>query len=231
MLHSYDAKTIIGEKKIALLASIAGLTALALDIFYGMAKGIRETANQTINATSNSAALKGAANVQRGAIKFASGCLGATTGVLSAVLDFNKYDEQTNKVGGGNRALQYIYLTRGIISALGSVFLSFLATITYLEPVLNYLKHKGRSPLLTKLGERTLIKVLIKDAVRAALLRVVAWAGSLVLILTILEVAVYIYMEFTKLESWCKSSTFRKDKSKKLMSEKQETEGYQNLFI
>ncbi len=231
LFNSYDMEAIASEKKIALLASITGLTALALDIFYGMAKALRETATQTINKSVNSAAIKGAANIQRGAIKFASGCLGATTGVLSAVMDFQNFNKQLDKSGGSALTLAIIYLSRGVTSAFGSVFLSLWATITYLEPVLKYVQHKKCSPLLMNLGERAIIKKLATDTARAALLRVVAWAGGIGLVLTVLEVAIYIYIEFHKLETWCKTSTFRKNKNEKIMSEKDEAEGYQALFV
>ena len=50
------------------------------------------------------------------------------------------------------------------------------------------------------------------------------------LILTIIEVIFFIYIEATKLKRWCKHSNFRLDKSNDLMPEKQEAEDYQALF-
>ncbi|MEG0650683.1 MAG: T6SS effector BTH_I2691 family protein, partial [Acinetobacter sp.] len=219
------------QDQAALLASITALTALSLDIFYGLAKGIRETANQSLYTTANSAAIKGAANIQRGAIKFAAGSLGAIAGGISAVLDINKGFNQVDKVGSENQYLKYLYFTRGAVTFIGSTIMGVLATLTYLEPVLNYIKDTKSSPLISRLGKTVIIKALTKDVARAGMLRIIGWAAGIGLLLTLVEVGVFIYMEFSKLQRWCEHSIFRKNKNNKLMSEKQEVEDYQGLFI
>ena len=74
------------------------------------------------------------------------------------------------------------------------------------------------------------VKKLTREIVRNALLRWIAWASGIGLILTVVEVAFLIYMEATKLQRWCQNSTFRALKTNQLMSEQQEIEDFQTLF-
>lgn len=214
------------EQIAALTASISALASFGLDIFYGMAKGIRETANQSMHVTVNSGAIKGSANIQRGALKFAAGSFSAIAGSLFCILDAVKMTKEYSKVN----SLWVLYGLRSLTSLL-STLLGILTTLTYISPVVNYVKRIGASPIIERIGLKLIVTNLTEEAVRAALLRWTAWASGIGLVLTLVEVTILIYMDFTKLERWCEHSTFRRLKTNKLMSEKQEAEDYQNLFV
>lgn len=95
---------------------------------------------------------------------------------------------------------------------------------------MKYLKQVGASPIIQRIGGRLIAAKLTEEAVRIALLRGVAWASGVGLVLTVIEVTFFIYMEATKLRRWCEYSTFRTLKTNQLMSEKQEEEDFQTLF-
>ena len=227
MLHSgkYTDKVQIA----ALVASISSLLAFGLDIFYGLAKGVREVANHSTYSATGAAATKGAANIQRAGIKLVAGSLSAFAGSITCGLDLVKGFEEKNKVGTMHDSLMKLYFLRSLSGGLSAV-LGLFAAITYIEPLMKYLKRVGGSPAIQRWGTRFIITNLTEEAVRVLLLRSVAWASGIGLVLTVVEVAIFVYMEFTKLERWCENSTFRKVKSNKLMSEKQEAEDYQALF-
>lgn len=212
----------------ALVASVSALMAFALDIFYGLAKGVREVATQTSYGGAGAAATRGAANIQRAGIKWAAGSLSAIAGGITAYIDFLKFSDLENKVSipSGLRAL---YFTRGVAGVLSTGF-GILAALTYIAPLMKYLKQAGASPIIQRIGGRLIATKLTEEAVRIALLRGVAWAGGVGLILTVIEVTFFIYMEATKLRRWCEYSTFRTLKTNQLMSEKQEEEDFQTLF-
>ncbi|WP_089603965.1 T6SS effector BTH_I2691 family protein [Acinetobacter piscicola] len=221
----------------ALVASVSGLLAFGLDIFYGLAKGAREVASQSVYSGAGAAATKGAANIQRAGIKWAAGSLSAFSGSITCGLDFIKGQKYGTQVGDINRSLKYLYYVRGLTGVVSTV-LGICAALTYIGPLMNYLKEVGGSPAIQRLGARlfgsTAMVVLNKatrEIVRNGLLRGIAWASGIGLVLTLGEVAILIYMDFTKLERWCKHSTFRTLKTNKLMPEQQEIEDYQALFV
>lgn len=220
----------------ALVASVSALMAFALDIFYGLAKGVREVASQTSYGGAGAAATRGAANIQRAGIKWAAGSLSAFAGGITAWLDYKKFEslEEKNEVSKG---LIVLYATRSLTGVV-NVFLGVLVALTYIGPLMEYLKRVGGSPLIQKIGAKVFgetiakysVKKLTQEIVRNALLRVIAWASGIGLILTLAEVSFLIYREATKLQRWCQYSTFRSLKTNQLMSEKQEEEDFQTLF-
>lgn len=216
----------------ALVASVSALMAFGLDIFYGLAKGAREVANQTSYGGAGAAATRGAANIQRAGIKWAAGGLSSFAGAITAILDFKKASTEYTKTD----SLWGLYLSRGVTGLLSSA-LGGLAALTYIGPLMSYLKNVGASPAIQRLGAKffgasamLVFKNTTREVVRNALLRGIAWASGVGLILTIIEFSILIYMESTKLKRWCDHSTFRKIKTNKLMSENQEAEDYQALF-
>lgn len=218
------------EQVAALVASVSGLFAFGLDIFYGLAKGVREVAAQSSYTAAGAASTRGAANIQRGAIKFAAVGFSTVAGCITAWLDFSKSFEFNSKVGEVNKSLSTIYFTRGLSGSVGA-FLGIFAALTYLDPVVNYVSRIGKSPAITRMVSNRLVKKLTKDFLRVLLLRGIAWASGIGLILTAMEVSYLIYIELTKLQDWCEYCTFRKNKSKKIMSEKQEVEDFQQLLV
>lgn len=220
----------------ALVASVSALMAFGLDIFYGLAKGVREIATQTSYGGAGAAATRGAANIQRAGIKWAAGSLSAISGGITAYIDFLKFSDLENKVSipSGLRAL---YFARGVAGVLSTGF-GILAALTYIGPLMNYLARVGGSPAIQRLGAKVFgetiarysVKKLTREIVRNVLLRGIAWASGVGLVLTVIEVTFFIYMEATKLRRWCEYSTFRALKTNKLMSEKQEEEDFQTLF-
>ncbi|MCF0265355.1 hypothetical protein KW868_12930 [Acinetobacter guillouiae] len=220
----------------ALVASVSALMAFGLDIFYGLAKGVREIATQTSYGGAGAAATRGAANIQRAGIKWAAGSLSAIAGGITAYIDFLKFSDLENKVSipSGLRAL---YFARGVAGVLSTGF-GILAALTYIGPLMNYLARVGGSPAIQRLGAKVFgetiarysVKKLTREIVRNVLLRGIAWASGVGLVLTVIEVTFFIYMEATKLRRWCEYSTFRALKTNKLMSEKQEEEDFQTLF-
>ncbi|ELW86086.1 MULTISPECIES: T6SS effector BTH_I2691 family protein [Acinetobacter] len=220
----------------ALVASVSALMAFALDIFYGLAKGVREVATQTSYGGAGAAATRGAANIQRAGIKWAAGSLSAFAGGITAWLDYKKFEslEEKNEVSKG---LIVLYATRSLTGVV-NVFLGVLVALTYIGPLMEYLKRVGGSPLIQKIGAKVFgetiakysVKKLTQEIVRNALLRVIAWASGIGLILTLAEVSFLIYREATKLQRWCQYSTFRSLKTNQLMSEQQEIEDFQTLF-
>ncbi len=83
----------------ALVASVSALMAFALDIFYGLAKGVREVATQTSYAGAGAAATRGAANIQRAGIKWAAGSLSTIAGTITCALDLVKgFEEKIKQV-------------------------------------------------------------------------------------------------------------------------------------
>ncbi|WP_367880921.1 T6SS effector BTH_I2691 family protein [Acinetobacter bereziniae] len=212
----------------ALVASVSALMAFALDIFYGLAKGVREVATQTSYGGAGAAATRGAANIQRAGIKWAAGSLSAFAGGITAWLDYKKF-ENLNEKEGIPRSLMIMYSARTVTGVLSAGF-GILAALTYIAPLMNYLKKIGKSPVIQRLGGRLIATKLTEEAARIALLRGVAWASGVGLILTVIEVTFFIYMEATKLRRWCEYSTFRTLKTNQLMSEKQEEEDFQTLF-
>lgn len=208
-----------------LVASVSALMAFALDIFYGLAKGAREVATQTSYAGAGAAATRGAANIQRAGIKWAAGSLSAIAGSISATLDTIKAIDQFNKIG----SLWVLYSCRAATGFIATVF-GLFAALTYIAPLMKYLKQVGASPIVQRIGGRLIATKLTEEAVRIALLRGVAWASGVGLVLTVIEVTFFIYMEATKLRRWCEYSTFRTLKTNQLMSEKQEEEDFQTLF-
>lgn len=220
----------------ALVASVSALIAFGLDIFYGLAKGVREVATQTSYTGAGAAATRGAANIQRAAIKWVAGSLSSLAGSITCVLDLLKAFDETNKVGEGHNTLMKLYYLRSLSGGIASV-LGLFAALTYIGPLMNYLKEVGGSPAIQRLGARffgsTAMAVFNKatrEIVRNGLLRGIAWASGIGLILTVVEVAILFYMDWTKLRRWCEHSTFRLDKSKSMMPDKQEAEDYQALF-
>lgn len=226
MLNSGKYKD--GVQIAAIVASVSALMAFGLDIFYGLAKGAREAATQTSYAGAGAAATRGAANIQRAGIKWAAGSLSAFAGGITAWLDYKKAMSLSEKVGVPT-SLIVMYSVRSASGIVG-FFLGIFAALTYIGPLMNYLKRVGASPFIQKFGTRLILTNLTEEAIRVFLLRGVAWVSGIGLILTVVEVSILIYMEWNKLERWCEHSTFRKDKSNKLMHEKQEAEDYQALF-
>jgi len=212
----------------ALVASVSALMAFGLDIFYGLAKGAREVATQTSYAGAGAAATRGAANIQRAGIKWAAGSLSTIAGAITAWLDYKKALGLGDKEGVPN-SLIVLYSVRSFFGGLAA-FLGICATLTYISPLIKYLKRVGGSQIIQRLGGRLITIKLTEEALRIALLRGVAWASGVGLILTVVEVAFLIYMESTKLRRWCQYSTFRTLKTNQLMSEKQEEEDFQTLF-
>ena len=195
----------------ALVASVSALMAFALDIFYGLAKGVREVATQTSYGGAG-----------------AAGSLSTIAGGITAWLDYKKF-ENLNEKEGIPRSLMIMYSARTVTGVLSAGF-GILAALTYIAPLMNYLKKIGKSPVIQRLGGRLIATKLTEEAARIALLRGVAWASGVGLILTVIEVTFFIYMEATKLRRWCEYSTFRTLKTNQLMSEKQEEEDFQTLF-
>jgi hypothetical protein len=214
----------------ALVASVSALMAFALDIFYGLAKGVREVATQTSYGGAGAAATRGAANIQRAGIKWAAGSLSTVAGSITCVLDLFKAQNYETKVDSVNKSLMFLYYTRGLVGAGGAVF-GLLATLTYISPLINYLKKVGESPVIQRIGGRLIATKFTEEALRVALLRGVAWASGIGLVLTVIEITIFIYMEATKLRRWCQYSTFRALKTNQPMSEKQEIEDFQTLFV
>ncbi len=214
----------------ALVASVSALMAFALDIFYGLAKGVREVATQTSYGGAGAAATRGAANIQRAGIKWAAGSLSTVAGSITCVLDLFKAQNYETKVDSVNKSLMFLYYTRGLVGAGGAVF-GLLATLTYISPLINYLKKVGESPVIQRIGGRLIATKFTEEALRVALLRGVAWASGIGLVLTVIEITIFIYMEATKLHRWCQYSTFRALKTNQPMSEKQEIEDFQTLFV
>lgn len=214
----------------ALVASVSALMAFALDIFYGLAKGVREVASQTSYGGAGAAATRGAANIQRAGIKWAAGSLSTIAGSITCVLDLFKAQNYETKVDSVNKSLMFLYYTRGLVGAGGAVF-GLLATLTYISPLINYLKKVGESPVIQRIGGRLIATKFTEEALRVALLRGVAWASGIGLVLTVIEITIFIYMEATKLRRWCQYSTFRALKTNQPMSEKQEIEDFQTLFV
>ncbi|WP_336950973.1 hypothetical protein [Acinetobacter sp. AS167] len=220
----------------ALVASVSALMAFGLDIFYGLAKGAREVATQTSYAGAGAAATRGAANIQRAGIKWAAGSLSTIAGGITAWLDYNKVENLTGKEGIPT-SLIILYSAR-VVTGAAAALLGLCATLTYIGPLMTYLNRVGGSPLIQKMGAKVFgetmakysVKKLTREIVRNALLRWIAWASGIGLILTLVEVAFLIYMEATKLQRWCQYSTFRALKTNKLMSEQQEVEDFQTLF-
>ncbi|WP_296283268.1 hypothetical protein [uncultured Acinetobacter sp.] len=217
----------------ALVASVSGLLAFGLDVFYGLAKGAREVASQSAYSGAGAAA----ANIQRAGIKWAAGSLSAFSGSITCGLDFMKGQKYGTQAGDINHSLKYLYYVRGLTGVVSTV-LGIYAALTYIGPLMNYLKEVGGSPAIQRLGARlfgsTAMVVLNKatrEIVRNGLLRGIAWSSGVGLVLTIIEVSIFIYMDLTKLERWCEHSTFRKAKSNKLMPEQQEAQDYQALFV
>jgi len=226
MLESGKYKT--KEQIAALVACISGLFAFALDIYYGLAKGVREVATHSTYTAAGAAATRGAANIQRGAIKFIAAGFSTVAGSITAWFDFNKYNESKNLVSSP-KGLSALYFIRGVTSSLGSLLLVF-TTLTYLDPVINYVNRISKNSVITRIVGTELAKKLTKDFFRMWLLRAIAWASGIGLVLTIAEVGYLIYLELTKLEDWCKYCTFRKDKNNQLMTEQQEIEDFQQLL-
>lgn len=220
----------------ALVASISALMAFGLDVFYGLAKGAREVANQSAYAGAGAAATRGAANIQRAGIKWVAGSLSALAGGITAWLDYQKVKSLIGKEGVPI-SLIVLYSVRTASGAVG-VFLGICAALTYIGPLMTYLQRVRVSPFIQRMGATVFgkatfqysIKKMTREIVRNVLLRGISWVSGIGLILTIAEVAILIYMDSTKLRRWCEHSTFRKDNSKKLMPEKQEAEDYQALF-
>ena len=220
----------------ALVASVSALMAFGLDIFYGLAKGAREMATQTSYVGAGAAATRGAANIQRAAIKWVAGSLSTFAGSITSVLDLVKGFEEKNKIGTIHRSLMTLYFLRSLSGGIAAA-LGLFAALTYIGPLVNYLKEVGASPAIQRLGGRlfgsTAMAVFNKatrEVVRNGLLRGIAWASGVGLILTLIEVTIFIYMESTKLRRWCQYSTFRTLKTNQLMPEKQEIEDFQALF-
>lgn len=220
----------------ALVASVSALMAFALDIFYGLAKGVREVATQTSYGGAGAAATRGAANIQRAGIKWAAGSLSAFAGGITAWLDYQKVKVLRERADLSN-TLILLYSSRSVSAGFGAFF-GMCAALTYIGPLIDYLAHVGGSPTIQRLGAKVFgetmakysVKKLTRELVRNALLRWVAWASGIGLILTLVEAAFLIYREATKLQRWCQYSTFRALKTNQLMSEKQEDEDFQILF-
>ncbi|WP_332605332.1 T6SS effector BTH_I2691 family protein [Acinetobacter sp. ESBL14] len=234
MLSSGKYKT--GEQIAALTASVAALMAFALDIFYGLGKGVREVATQTTYSGAGAAATRAAANIQRAAIKWVAGSLSAVAGSISAWLDFQKFTNLGSKVGTLN-SLKVLYFARGVSGAFATI-LGLFAALTYIGPLMDYLKRVGGSPAIQRLGgylfgQKALLifKNFTREAVRNVLLRGIAWASGIGLVLTLAEIGLLVYMEATKLQRWCEHSVFRQNKGNQLMSETQELEDYYKIFV
>lgn len=220
----------------ALVASVSALMAFGLDIFYGLAKGAREVATQTSYAGAGAAATRGAANIQRAGIKWAAGSLSTIAGGITAWLDYQKVKILRERADLSN-SLIILYSSRSVSAGFGAFF-GMCAALTYIGPLMDYLKRVGASPLIQKMGAKVFgetmakysVKKLTREIVRNVLLRGIAWASGVGLVLTVIEVTFFIYMEATKLRRWCQYSTFRTLKTNQLMSEKQEEEDFQTLF-
>ena len=212
----------------ALVASVSALMAFGLDIFYGLAKGAREVATQTSYGGAGAAATRGAANIQRAGIKWVAGSLSTFAGSITAWLDYKKV-ENLNGKEGIPISLIIMYSARAVTGVFSAGF-GILAALTYISPLVKYLKQVGASPMIQRLGGRLIATKLTEEALRIALLRGVAWASGIGLVLTVMEVTFFIYMEATKLRRWCQYSTFRTLKTNQLMSDKQEVEDFQTLF-
>lgn len=212
---------------VALISSVTSLIAFTIDIFYGLAKGVRETAGQGGYSAAGQGATREAANIKRAGLKWAGGSLSAATGFMGCWIDSQYYKSFAKEKGGVSQTLSTLYLVRALAS-FTSGFLGLAATLTYIEPLVNYLQRVGKTPMLQRIGAH----IATKEAMRVALLRYVALSSGVGMILTILiELGLMVYTELTKLKKWCETSTFRKLKSNELMSEQVESEKYQALFM
>ncbi len=87
----------------------------------------------------------------------------------------------------------FLYYIRGLVG-LRTVF-GLLATLTYISPLINYLKKVGESPVIQRIGGRLIATKFTEEALRIALL---PWCGMgkwYRISLTVIEITIFIYME------------------------------------
>ncbi|WP_306293398.1 T6SS effector BTH_I2691 family protein [Chromobacterium haemolyticum] len=179
-----------------LVAASLGLGAVMLELTGGVC--------EKIGASRNPALISGS-KVGVGALKLASGGLGAVAGIIGAFVDFDNYGDVKEK----NRKLAAVYFLRGIVSTSGAIVgvgIALGASGPFLEWLLKRATSNfGRALLQGALtasefvaGERIALLLL-----RGARLFTVAGIG--------LTVAIWLFSD-NALESWCDKSCLRKDR-------------------
>jgi hypothetical protein len=191
------AGELTARERMEICGSILALSSMSFDLMYAAAKSIRELSAFGSKVTPN---LNLAADITRGGFKLAAGILSTAAGAISVVLDLQSaYGEGQKKTK--DWFLVGLYTVRIGVGGLNAV-IGFIAAFSYAGPMLRYL------------GKET----LARSAERVALVRTmwlirVARFNMIGLGLTAVEFGYTWIIKDDELEVWCKTSTFRKDKT------------------
>lgn len=203
--HFQDDPRAIAE----IIGSATSLASISIDIVYSVTKSIRE-----IGPYDGMVGINKGADLMRGGMKLASGVLSTFAGVISMGLDIGSIVKEAGK-RDSNPVLIAIYTSRAVSSGFGVVF-GAIAALSYGGPVFARLAQSGlatRSVWLLRVaaGARDVAKGY--EAARTLWLIRVARVNLIGLTITAGEIGYRCFFMDDDLESWCKASTFRKDKS------------------
>lgn len=187
-------------------ASACSLGSILLDMMYAYTKSVRELPQYM--------AIKGVkdgADIVRGGFKMLGGLLAATSGTITAYLDWNAMEKEKDPI-------QKAILTARYRSGIASSAAGLLAAYSYSGPLLEHLaSKKGRSSVLKYLFNSA-SKGAFALSKRVWLLRTVAWLGWVGVAITVGDIA-YAgyrwYMDITALQRWFGRCVFRRNKSNK----------------
>jgi len=202
--------------------SITSLGSMLCDTLYASAKSLREIRAFAKNVAPN---MHLAADVLRGGLKITAGTLSTAAGVVSVMLDLQSVLSESTKENR-NYLLMSIYSLKIGVGATNAA-LGFIAAFSYTGPMLKYL---GKEALAKSAERVALVRTLW--LIRVARFN---WIG---LGLTAVELGYTCYIKDDELEVWCKTSTFRKDKTTKgifaktpYLDAKRELEALEKAFL
>ncbi|MBB5020566.1 hypothetical protein HNQ59_003887 [Chitinivorax tropicus] len=186
------------------LGGVLALGSALMDMTYACVKSVRELPQYNVINGIN----KGA-DIVRGGFKLAAGMFGLGAGIVSGVLDWNKFNLEKDT------SQKVILLIRLVANGL-STFSSTIAAYSYSAPYFEY--------QVARQGQRTatkrILSILAKGAdalsKRVLLLRFVAWLGWVGVIITVADLsysAYRWYIDSQSLEKWFGNCLFRKDQS------------------
>lgn len=179
-----------------LLAASLGLGAVMLELTGSVC--------EKIGASRNPALISGS-KVGVGALKLASGGLGAVAGIIGAFVDFDNYGDVKEK----NRKLAAVYFLRGVVSTSGAIVGAGI-TLGASGPFLEWLLQRANGPLY-----KEALKLALRASARLAAERMALLLLRGARLFTVvgigLTVAIWIFSD-NALESWCDKSCLRKDR-------------------
>jgi hypothetical protein len=210
-----DSPRVVAE----ISASILSLTSMSFDILYAITKSIRE-----IQPYEGMKGINKATDVLRGGFKLTAGVLGASSGAIASILDFdsalNEYKKREK-----DWMLFSIYVTRGGVG-LGATGLGLVAAFSYSGPLLWRLA--GNQLISESVLALRLVNIFASSAVvaeslaltRTLMLIRLARFNLIGLAITIIEVGYRMFVKDDELENWLQSCTFRLDKNSGWFGEK-----------